>query len=88
MGKESRSRAELKAVETRTSEPVALPTKLEPSEIAYTQAMWNRIQRELAEHEGMKKAWLEFLSAKYSLGAQDRVDIAGTITRVPEKEPA
>jgi hypothetical protein len=84
MGKESRS--PLKAVEK--PEPVALPTHLEPSEIAYTQAMWNRIQRELAEHEGMKKAWIDFLTVKYHLGPQDRVDTAGTITRVPEKDPA
>ena len=82
MGKDAR----LKAVEK--PEPVALPTRLEPSEIAYTQAMWNRIQRELAEHDGLKKAWIEFLTAKYALGPQDRVDIAGTITRVPEKESA
>ena len=84
MGKASRSHAHLNAVAPKP-DPVALPTMLEPSEVAYMQAMWTRIQRELAEHEGMKKAWSEFLTVKYALTAQDRVDITGKITRVEEK---
>lgn len=85
MGKESR----LKAVDPpKPAEPVALPTMLEPAEIAYTQTMFARIQRELAEHEALKKCWIDFLTPKYQLGPRDRIDLSGRITREPEKESA
>ena len=84
MGKESRTK--LVAVDKPTPEPVALPTMLEPSELAYQTSMLTRIRREQAEHQALLKCWGEFVSAKYSLSAQDRIDESGRLIRVPEPE--
>ena len=84
MGKDSR--AKLQAVKTEDTRPVALPTQLEPTELDYQRSMLTRIRREQAEHQALLKCWGEFVSTKYSLSAQDRIDENGRLIRVPEPE--
>jgi hypothetical protein len=83
MGKESRS--PLKAVESKS---VALPTQLEPSDLEYQTFLLLKIRAEQQAHQAEIKTWGEYLARRYSLGATDRVDEAGHITRVEPKESA
>jgi hypothetical protein len=77
MGRESK----LKAVEKAATEPVALPTHLEPSDLDYQRFMLDKIRTEQAGHQSSINTWSAYLSKRYSLGPTDRVDETGTITR-------
>jgi hypothetical protein len=83
MGKEARLKAVEKPQDPKPgSEPVALPTLLDPSELAYQTTLLARIRREQAEHQALIKYWTDFLAAKYQLGPQDRIEENGRITRI------
>jgi hypothetical protein len=85
MGRDAR----LTAVEKPKAEPIALPSHLDASELAYQQSLIQKIQDEQKQHQALLRTWTEFLGRKYQLGEKDRITDDGRFVRAPaeQKEP-
>ena len=82
MGKASRAKlAAVPPPDEANKPPIALPTMIDPSELAYQTSLIARIQAEQQAQQASLRYWSEFLSKKYSLGAQDIITVDGHIQR-------
>ena len=80
MGKDARARIE------PFPQPIATATYIEASELAYQQALLQRIRTEQQQHQALVNYWMGYLAQKYGLSQQDRVEEDGRIVRVPTTE--
>jgi hypothetical protein len=78
--------AKLKAVEKPT--PVALPTRIDASELAYQTHLIQKIRSEQQAHQHQLQTWSAYLSQRYQLTPKDQIREDGQIVRVAEKETA
>jgi hypothetical protein len=68
----------------KVDESVAPASRMDASELAYQQALIQKIQDEQKQHQALMRTWTEFLGRKYQLGEKDRITDDGRFVRVTD----